>query len=102
MKEKRNKDDIIISYWKAFCSLIIMGFILFSVLIGGSAELGYQECGKFFVCNHDTVVEVSKTIWIISKVWGGFFWIFIPLTPLGAFVFSNIQKKLNQRKNRFE
>lgn len=102
MKEKRNKGDIFISLWIIFGVIVILGFFVFSMIIGGSAGLGYQENGRFFVCDHAEVVEVSKTIWEISNIWGVLFWIFIPLTPMGAFVISNIQEKIEQRKNRFE
>ena len=102
MKEKRNKGDIFISLWIALGVIIILGFFVFSMIIGGSAGNGYQENGQYFVRDHAEIVEVSKTLWVISSVWGILFWIFIPLTPIGAFVISNIQEKIKQRKNRFE
>ena len=102
MKEKRNKGDIFISLWIALGVIIILGFFVFSMIIGGSAGLGYQENGHFFVSDHAEVVEVSEAIWTMSWIWGILFWIFIPLTPIGAFVISNIQEKLERRKNRFE
>ena len=102
MKEKRNKGDTFISLWIALGVIIILGFFVFSMIIGGSAGNGYQENGQYFVCNHAEIVEVSKTIWVISSVWGILFWIFIPLTPIGAFAISTIQDKIEQRKNRFE
>ena len=49
MKEKRNKGDIIITCWVAIGVVIILGFFVFSVIIGGSAGNGYQETGKYFV-----------------------------------------------------
>ena len=101
-KKKRNKGDIFISLWNAFGIIVILGFFVFSMIIGGSAGLGYQENGRFFVRDHAEVVEVSKILWEISNIWGILFWIFIPLTPIGAFVISNIQEKIEQRKNRFE
>ena len=72
MKEKRNKGDIFISLWIALGVIIILGFFVFSMVIGGSAGLGYQENGHFFVRDHSEVVEVSKTIWEISYIWGIF------------------------------
>ena len=102
MKEKSNNGDVIITLWIIFGVMIILGFFVFSMIIGGSAGLGYQENGRFFVRDHARVVEVSKILWEISNIWGILFWIFIPLTPIGAFVISNIQEKIEQRKNRFE
>ena len=102
MKLKRKKGDIIITLWIAFGVIIILGFFVFSMIVGGSAVLGYQENGRFFVRHHADVVAVSETIWMISRVWGILFWIFIPLTPIGAFIISNIQEKLERRKNRIE
>ncbi len=42
MKEKRNKGDIFISLWIIFGVIVILGFFVFSMIIGGSAGLGYQ------------------------------------------------------------
>ena len=43
MNEKRNKGDIFISLWIALGVIIILGFFVFSMIIGGSAGNGYQE-----------------------------------------------------------
>ncbi len=102
MKEKSSKGDILITLWNTTGIIIILGFFVFSMIIGGSAGLGYQENGHFFVRDHAEVVEVSEAIWTMSWIWGILFWIFILLTPIGAFVISNIQEKLERRKNRFE
>ncbi len=102
MKDKRNKSEVFLSLWIAFGVIVILGFFVFSMIIGGSAGLGYQENGRFFVRDHAEIVEVSELIWTMSRIWGILFWIFIPLTPMGAFVISNIQEKLERRKNRFE
>ena len=101
-ENEKKKGDIIITLWISFGVMFILGFFLFSMIIGGSAGNGYQDAGRFFVGEHGIYVEVSKTIWTISRVWGILFSIMIPLTPIGAFVISDIQEKLNQRKNRFE
>ena len=92
----------IISAWLVLGITILLGFFVFSMIIGGSAELGYQENGRFFVCDHAEITEVSKEIWIISRVWSILFWIFLPLTPIGAFVIATVQEKIKQRKNRLE
>ena len=42
MKEKRNKGDIFISLWIALGVIIILGFFVFSMIIGGSAGLGFR------------------------------------------------------------
>ncbi len=102
MKEKRNKDDIFMKLWIAIGVAIVLGFFVFSMIIGGTAGNGYQQNGHFFVRDHSDIIEVSKIIWEISSIWGILFWIFIPLTPIGAFVISNIQEKIKRRKNRFE
>jgi len=90
---KKNKSDILITLWNSIGIIIILGFFLFSMIIGGSAGLGYQENGRFFVRVHADIVEVSEIIWTISRIWESLFWIFIPLTPIGAFVISNIKKR---------
>ena len=102
VKKNRNKGDILITLWIAFGVMVVLGFFIFSFIIGGSASNGYRADGLFFVCEHGDCVAVSKVVWMISKVWGILFSIFIPLTPIGAFIISNIQEKIERRKNRFE
>ena len=99
---KKLKGDIFITLWIAFGVTVILGFFIFSAIIGGDALNGYQENGQYFVQAHENVAQVSKATWIVSKVWGVLFYLFIPLTPIGAFVISNIQEKIKRRKNRFE
>ena len=84
------------------CVVLLAGWMLPPTYGFLAAGLGYQKNGRVFVCDHAEVVEVSKILWEISNIWGILFWIFIPLTPIGAFVISNIQEKIEQRKNRFE
>ena len=91
MKNKRNKSGIFISLWITLGVIVILGFFVFSMIIGGTAGNGYQD-----------VVQVSEIIWKISSIWEILFWIFILLTPIGAFVISTIQDKIERRKNRFE
>ena len=102
MKENRNKGDIFITLWNTTGIIIILGFFVFSMIIGGSAGNGYQAAGKYFVGEHGSYMEVSKTIWLISSIYEILFWISLPLTPIGAFVISNIQEKIERSKNRFE
>ncbi len=99
---KKLKGDIFITLWIAFGVTVILGFFVFSAIIGGDALNGYKENGQYFVTAHENVLEVSKATWIVSKTWGILFYIFIPLTPIGAFVISDIQEKIKRRKNRFE
>ena len=102
MKHKQSKCDIFISSWITLGIIVVLGYFVFSMIIGGSAELGYQENGHFFVAAHANLVEVSEIIWTISRVWGILFWIFIPLMPIVAFAISSIHEKIERRKNRFE
>ena len=95
---KKLKGDIFITLWIAFGVTVILGFFIFSAIIGGDALNGYQENGQYFVTAHENVAQVSKATWIVSKVWGILFYIFIPLTPIVAFVISNIQEKIKRRK----
>ena len=102
MKGKQNKGDILISLWIALGVTVVLGYFIFSFIIGGSASNGYQADGLFYVCAHDDSVAVSKVVWMVSKVWGILFSLFIPLTPIGAFIISDIYEKIDRRKNRFE
>ena len=102
MKKKGNTQDIFIILWIAFGIIVIIGYFLFSVIIGGSAGNGYQQGEHYFVCSHEEIFEVSKVVWMVSRVWEILFWVFIPLTPIGAFLIANIQEKIEQRKNILE
>ncbi|MBQ9794827.1 MAG: hypothetical protein IJW34_07775 [Clostridia bacterium] len=99
---KKSKGNIYITIWLALGITIILTFFVFSMVIGGSAGNGYREAGKYFVGDHGNYVEVSQNIWIISSIWEILYWIFIPLTPLGAFVISAIQEKIDRKRKRLE
>ena len=99
---KKDKMNILICFWNAIGIIIIAGFFLFGFIIGGTATLGYYEANTFFVGNHGEYTQVSETIYRISSVWEILFWIFIPLTPIGAFLISHIQEKRERKKNRLE
>ena len=97
---KKRKKDVVISVWIVFGVLIVLGFFLFSMIIGGSALNGYRESGSFFVGNHGKYTEVTEPIFVISCVWGILFYVFIPLTPLGAFFIAYIEEKAQRRKSK--
>ena len=99
---KKNKTNLILTIWNATGIVIIAGFFLFGFIIGGTATLGYCEANIYFVGNHGEYTQVSETIYRISSMWEILFWIFIPLTPIVSFLFSHIQEKREQKKNRLE
>ena len=92
----------LITIWLMIGISVIVGFFCFSAIIGGSELNGYIENGLFFVRSHSSVVEVSKRVFIISKIWNVLFYIFLPLTPIGAFLISFIVSKIEQKANRME
>ena len=100
---KRQKgNNIAITIWNGLGIVIILAFFLFSMIVGGSAGNGYQESGRYFLGSHGDYVEVSSAIWTASCVLEVLFWIFIPLTPLGAFLIAEIQERIERKKNRME
>ena len=99
---KENKTNLILSIWNTIGSVIIAGFFLFGFIICGTAALGYCEANTYFVGNHGEYTQVSEIIYHVSYVWEILFWIFIPLTPLGCFLISHIQGKMEQKKKRLE
>ena len=99
---KKDKANIFITIWVALGMTIILTFFVFSIVIGGSAGNGYQDAGKYFVGDHGNYVEVSQSIYIVSSILEVLFWIFIPLTPLGAFMISKIQEVVDKKRNRME
>ena len=74
--------------------VVIFGFFLFSMIIGGSAFLGYQENGRYFVRDHGTVVEVSQVVWKVSYIWGVLFLFFLALAPIGLFIFQRLNNRM--------
>ena len=99
---KKDKGNIFITIWVALGMTIILTFFVFTIVIGGSAGNGYQDAGKYFVGDHGNYVEVSQSIYIVSSILDVLFWIFIPLTPLGAFMISEIQEVVYKKRNRME
>ena len=99
---KEDKTNFLLCFWNAIGIVIIAGFLLYGFIIGGSASLGYCEANAYFVGNHGEYTQVSESIYYISYVWEILFWIFIPITPLGCFLISHIQEKIEQKKNRLE
>ena len=89
----KGRKDIVITLWNAIGIIIVLGFFMFSIIIGGSAGLGYEENGRFFVQDHAEIVEVSEMLWQISSVWEILFWIFIILTPIGDFIIAYIRDR---------
>lgn len=99
---KKTKTDLLISIWVDLGIAIIILYFVFCFCIGGSALNGYIEAGKYFVASHEELHEVSKTIWIVNKFSGILFYVFIPLTPIGGFVISDIGDRIEHRKKRLE
>ena len=99
---KKSKIDLILTVWQAIGIVIIGGFLVFTIIIGGSASLGYCEANTYFVGSHGEYTQVSETIYLVSAVWEILFWIFFPLTLIGSLLFSHIQEKRERKKNRLE
>lgn len=100
--DKKTDKNIILSIWNALGVTIIISFFVFIAFTGGSSGLGYQDGEKFFVGNHGKYVEVSEITYRIGAVLEILFYIFIPLTPIGAFTIEKIQEKIERRKKRLE
>lgn len=98
----RKMQSAVLSIWNILGSGVILGFFLFSFVIGGSAMNGFREGNTFFVGEHGIYTQVSASSWNVSYTWGILFWAFLFLTPLGAFLISRIFEKILRRKNRFE
>lgn len=92
----RRKLDPVIAVWNVLCAVIMVGFFVYSLIIGGSAGLGYCESGQYFVSDHGVTVEVSEVVWRISYAWGIVFWVFPLLTPLAIFLSIRIRKMIDR------
>ncbi|MBE6645233.1 MAG: hypothetical protein E7612_07665 [Ruminococcaceae bacterium] len=90
---KKSRKYKLMTAWNVFCIVVILGFFVFSMVIGGSAGLGYQENGRYFVANHGQIIEVTRTVWRISRIWEIAFFVFTPIMPLGAFCISKIEEE---------
>jgi len=100
--QKKSDKNVILTLWNALGITVLVGFFLFSAIVGGSTGQGYEEGGKYFVGEHGNYTEVSQTVFIISGILETLFWIFIPLTPLGGFLIAHIQERIERKRNRFE
>lgn len=47
MKYKQNKSEIFVPLWITLGVIVILGFFVFSIIIGGTAGNGYQENGQY-------------------------------------------------------
>lgn len=79
--------------WEVISVIVIGGFLLYTLIIGGSASLGYQQAGEYFVGNHGEYTKVSGTLWEISHTWEVLFWIGIPVSMLGNCLLSYMNGK---------
>ena len=103
MPKSTNKlKNCLITIWIVLGVTIILGFFIFSFMIGGSALNGYTKNDSFFVQSHSNITEVSQTIFKISRIWHILFFIFLPLTPLGAFLISFVFQKQEQKAYHME
>ncbi len=75
---------------------VLLNFVLFflvSVLLGGTAELGYVADGKYFLGDHGYYREVSKTVYFFSKTYTEFTKAVFPLAFV-AFPFVLLNKNI--------
>ena len=95
---KKTKADILITVWLALEIIIVVGFFVYSQIIGGSASLGCIEEDAYFVGDHGQYTQVSQVAYQASIIWEILFWLFIPLTPIGCFIISGIFEKADKRR----
>ena len=91
---RTNLSKAIYKIWNVISGIVVFGFFVFSMLTGGSAFLGYQENGRYFVRDHGTVVEVSQVVWKVSYIWGVLFLFFLALAPIGLFIFQRLNNRM--------
>ena len=72
--------------------VVVGGFFVFQGLIGGSASLGYQENGHWFVGQHGVYTEVGEALWQISYIWEIVFMLFFPAYVIVACIYANIEE----------
>ena len=83
---KKDKMNILICFWNAIGIVIIAGFLLYSLIVCGSASLGYCEDNTYFLGNHGEYTQVSEIIYHVSYVWEILFWIFYILQNRQRFI----------------
>lgn len=97
---KQTKTNILLWLWNILGVAILLGFFVYSCIIGGTAE--YCEEGVYYIANHGELAQVSEAVYVISCIWEALFWVFIPLTPLGGFLISHVCERIERRKKRLE
>lgn len=91
---RTNLSKAIYKIWNVISGIVVFGFFVYSMLIGGSAFLGFQENGRYFVRDHGTVMEVSQVVWKVSYIWGVLFLFFLALAPIGLFIFQRLNNRM--------
>ena len=88
--------DILWAIWTGIEMLIVVGFLVFPRIVGGSAD--HTEAGRYFLSNHGIMKETSELIYKICEIWERVFWISFPTYILGAIaiVFFGSRKKVKQ------
>ncbi|MBQ9802656.1 MAG: hypothetical protein IJW51_06275 [Clostridia bacterium] len=85
--------DILWAIWTGIEMLIVVGFLVFPRIVGGSAD--HIEAGRYFLSNHGVIKETNELIYKICEIWEIVFWISFPTYILGAIgiVFFGSRKK---------
>jgi hypothetical protein len=62
-------------------------FFFISLYLGGSASIGKQENGKFYLGEHGRYTEVSENVFEYSEIHGKSIWITHPAALFSAAIF---------------
>jgi hypothetical protein len=80
------------------CALNFLAFVVVSANIGGSADLGREEGGRYFVGDHGKLNEVSESVYRSNKLHGLSLWITHPLGFLIGLLMWRFPNPLNMLK----
>ena len=74
----------------------ILNFIAFFIIalsLGGDAVNGKEEAGRYYLANHGRYTEVSRSVFMYSKVHTCSVWVTHPLVLIGGFILFYDDKK---------
>ena len=90
---KTNVWDIV-----ALCGMAVWcSWMVASLWLGGDAFLGRQEGGKFFLGSHGNYTEVSRSVFMFSRIHGYIAWTGFSIFLLGAIKWTLADAKKDEK-----
>ncbi|MBR2011156.1 MAG: hypothetical protein IKA06_05370 [Clostridia bacterium] len=93
--KNKSISDILWAIWTGIEMLVVVGFLVFIRVVGGSAD--YIEADRYFLSNHGVIKETSELIYRICEIWEIVFWVSFPTYILGAIAIVFFSRRLSSK-----